>query len=385
MQLNKEPSYLFYSNLGLNATSIKNILDVAKKIIDKNIKLAINPSWPLTILCSLDFQNLNILPIGDLDEITHWDNTIFMNYTYDDLKNYIHKIKYILINYIDLNNIELCSLPGFVHEWKMFTVLRFMSHSDRLFQNPQQREQRNKNTQNKNFMFEYFLPLNVFLDKDSVFRFRSMNNFMHANKSEDDSQHPCLCNTPYCTEKNANPKQQSTQTNVVFKYPFERLPDLDIIEMKKSIQDLFVNANCLNIINLNTTYEISACLDKILKEELYVQMYFVNSDYFIGECREQMITNTQTTNNNSFQCEFFYFKDSEDCQFDNRNKSYIDFEFFSYYITLIGLLRGDKKHSFVSAPFEYTFNERTTHNNFLGVGDFDLDFSRLHSNLNLIL
>lgn len=376
MQIDTEKSYLFYSNLGFDAPSINNILDVAKKVIDKDIKLIINSGWPLTFVCSLDIQNSNIKAIWDLEEIKRWDDKIFMNFTYKELEKYLSKIKYILINYIDTKNIELCALPCFVHEWKTFSALRFMAHSE-LGKN-------NKNyvrsTQKFNYIFELFLPLNVHLDTDGILRLRSITNFTQPSYDKNILEINSI--------KKVQSSKKSNNGNIIkFKYPFERIPTLDTIEMKNLLQKSFTTPTCMSIINLDTTYSISKCLYNILMEELFVQYFFVNSHVItkhpIDSGNSLFITNRDNEKIKGINNEFFYYKDNITCLFDKLH--FIEFDFFQRYILLVDTLRDYRKYMFVTAPFEITIEERTSRETFIGMTHFDLNFSKLHSNLDLIL
>lgn len=378
-QLNKEKSYLFYSNLGYNVDSVKDILNVAKKVIDTNIKLIINTSWPLTLLCSLEFENTNIIPTGDLDQIKHWDNKIFMNFSYKELKKYLHKIKYIIINYIDIKNIELCAVPNFVHNWKLFTALRFMAESHIEKQEKQKKQPDKGMPRRYKYIFEAFVPLNVCLDNDGILRLRSISNFTQPTETD---KIPSICTYP---SPAATRDRQDTAT---FKYPFERIPSLDTIEMKQYLQRLFTKPTCMFIVNLDTTYSIYKCLYNILMEELYVDVYFTNTDkYAISSANVTFITNTpaKKTTESSDNRNFFYFRDCVNDILDKNTVHSIELKYFQYYIALVNLLRDNKKLLFVTAPFEKTLDERMSHGNFIGFNNLDLSFSRLQSNLKIIL
>lgn len=163
-----------------------------------------------------------------------------------------------------VHNKSVLRLPCFVHDWKTFSALRFMAHSE-LGKN-------NKNYFNStpkfNYIFELFLPLNVHLDTDGILRLRSITNFTQPAY---DKNIPVINST----KKVQSLKKANNADAMKLKYPFERIPTLDTIEMKRLLQKSFTTPTCMSIINLDTTYSISKCLYNILMEELFIQYYLL--------------------------------------------------------------------------------------------------------------
>lgn len=364
--LNEGRSYLFYTNLGLSVTSMRDLQKVIKKVFKEKTTIIVSSSWVLTTLCSLELEELGIITDADLGKITRWENKIFMNFTYEELREYIPHIRYILINYIDPSNIKICSLPGFQHEWKVFSVLRFMAYSETV--------QQTKNTQPSQLdkhIFRYFLPLNIFMDRNNTLRYRSYKN------------------RPLVEITNSPTQTFTDKNNIILKYPFEKMPMLQILDTKLSMQYIFksLDKNKLFITNLDTTYSISKNLFKVLQEELYVQIYFMNGTMYIssGKNSNDAPLSMRKSTNNVFNNEFFYFKDTTYTLFNNNTDLNITYDFFTFYSTFVNVLRKHKKYILMTAPFDYSITKRITHTNYIQFANFTTNFSRLQSNMPLIL
>lgn len=393
-------SFIFYSNLGFNVESVEKIFEVARKVIGKRIKLVISKSWVLTSLCYLEFSKKGIEIMGpeNLPKITKWDEIIFMNFHYQELRNFIPKIKFILLNFIDSTNIEFCKISDWVHEWKLFTSVKFMAYSEIAKQLQYQRKEDRYVKRLNNPFFRYFLPLNVYVDRNKTFRYKSLEVFFidMKNNAKTEKYNTNLysgCSSNNNTTSNDNLYEfvnNFNNNNIILQYPYENISALESINVKQSMQKLLYS-NHFWILNLSTTYLISKHLHKLLREELYAQFYFVNSKTYLSpiENNKNLITNLnhtkRTSSGESFEREFFYFKDSTYSIFNKHMKYAIDFNFFAYYTVLLDMLHKQKKYTFVTALFEYTFHERIGGNLFAVTSDFALDFDKLHSNINIIL
>lgn len=381
---------LFYSNLGNSLTTIKGIYDVANKILSNSIILAVSPSWELATIFAADLTTMGFSIIRNTKTIETWDNVLFINFTYDELKVHLPKINYILINYIDNRNIKLCEEKIFEHDWESFTMTREMAFSlkKKSLQNmpPDYYEQQDK----PGYNFQYFLPLNVYTDSDQILRIRPLHcinpNIIRRRRIKNNTTSmgidSCIgyednkiindyTDTATISDHSRDIEQSTTITDniISLNYSFEMLPMLEIIEMKKSLQNIFTTKTN-KIIYLDSTYNIFRILYKILTEELLAQHYFLKS--ISSPTRDHL--------------RFLYVKHSLCILF----KSFAINNYFADFFILIKYLRSKKKFCFVSSQFEYTICDKLggpNTNNFIDtiVDGINLDFTRLKTGLDIIL
>lgn len=402
-------SYLYYSNMGQSISSTEKIYQVVSTVLGRNVKLVLSKSWALATLSDLGFSKKGIQTMDasskDFSQIQDWHNKVFMNFTYDELKPFLQHIKYILINYIDNSNIQFCSLPNFEREWKQFSLVRNMAMSDTSKQNT--KLQSNAVINNYEYLFNFFLPLNVFMDTNGVLRYKTLDclftkttsSYSRSSKSEmKAADESCRIKNQAIQNLVLKKNDKNNENNIMLQYPFERINALQIIEMKNSLQTLFSNAENFFMINLSSTYEICVTLHKILQEETFAQLHFVNTRSYTMLPIEPLIKADTTTcshrpSNNiqaivstsviasqrQFLSEFFYFKNSEYSLI--RPNCAVDLDFYSYYTRVIEILHKNKKYIFSSGPFDYGIDERIK-NNFVGVSfNLALNFTRLKTNV----
>lgn len=217
----------YYTNIGLNCTSLQCLKTLVQKYIARG-KLIVCKNWILASLLERYLIDNEIQILDNLSTLTEWENVMFLNFTYVKLKNYLTKIRHVMVNYLDYENVRLCIHTPF-RNWSLYSSQNYLPRFPLMT------------------IEDSFVAVCVFLDDND-------NTLRRRND----------------TTWSADGRKKAEQTKVGVHEGSRGNPQLNIIYMKMALQSVFTKRT--HLVYLIETHDLSKCLHQIAEEERFLDI-----------------------------------------------------------------------------------------------------------------
>lgn len=226
----------YYTNIGFNCTSLGCLKTQIQKYIHRG-RLVVYKNWILASLLESYLISNEVELLENVHTIREWDNVVFLNFPFDKLKNYLDRVRHVMVNYLDRDNAQLCVHTPF-RDCKKYSSRKYLPKF------PQ------------TTIEDSFVAVCVFLDdNDRTLRRRAET-------------------TP--SPENPHTVTAEGGTKVGVREGFRGNPELDILYMKMALQTVFTKGS--RLVYLIETHDLSKCLHRISEEERLVATLIAQSN-----------------------------------------------------------------------------------------------------------